>query len=66
MSLEPDETTLREGFRLKKIGALHVILDADGVQVGPPTRSETLAVRRLLDRRIAYTRDQKERGRCHA
>ncbi|MEM6258005.1 MAG: hypothetical protein AAGI37_06790 [Planctomycetota bacterium] len=58
--LEEDETTLRDGFRLKKIGNLHVILDENGMQVGSPCRIETLAVKRLLDQRIGNIRDQKE------
>ena len=69
--LEPDETTLRDGFRIKPIGNRYAILDENGVAVGGTVKSESLAVKRLLDHRIAYTQQRKfntehDQGAAHA
>ncbi len=55
MPLSDHETKLIAGHRLKKIGNRYAILDECGVQVGTSTRTEALAVKRLLEHRIAHT-----------
>ena len=59
MSLSTDETTLRDGYRLKPIGNRFVLLNEGGMAVGREMRTESLAVKRLIDHRIAHTQRQK-------
>ncbi len=60
--LEPDETTLRDGYRLKPIGNRFVLLNEGGMAVGREMRTKSIAVKRLIEHRMAYTQRQKDRA----